>query len=227
MAILHAAQTRVIRKSDTEDCQTWQPPVVEGPIVSDPASAIASDPPTPERLEAVYRHAYDEGFELGRREGKQAGYDEGRVSGRSDYEQSVQLFQQLLENLSRPIDKLDMEMEQSIVELAVMIARHVIRRELKTDPGEIVGVVREALSHLPIASRNPKVHLNPDDIELVRKALALGENEPAWRLDPDPLISRGGCLVETTTSFIDATVEARIAAIVAQAMGGDREGDRS
>ena len=101
-----------------------------------------------------------------------------------------------------------------------------MRRELKTEPGEVVGVVRETLKYLPVASRGIRLRLNPDDSELVRDALSLGHDVLDWQLEADPLIARGGCIVETESSRIDASVEARLAAIVAKMFGGERESDR-
>ena len=90
-----------------------------------------------------------------------------------------------------------------------------------------VQLAREAIGHLPIAARNPRVRLNPEDVELVSNALSLNEGQQAYTIDADPLISRGGCLVETDSSFVDATVEARLAAIINAAIGGEREGDHA
>jgi flagellar assembly protein FliH len=101
-----------------------------------------------------------------------------------------------------------------------------VRRELKTDPGEVVGVVRETMRHLPIAPRAARIRLHPDDVELVQSAFALRDDSKTWRLEPDPLITRGGCVVETDTSRIDATVESRLAAIASRMLGGERESDR-
>jgi flagellar assembly protein FliH len=48
---------------------------------------------------------------------------------------------------------------------------------------------------------------------------------PAWRIVEDPLITRGGCKVDTEVSHIDATVENRLAAVIATLFGGEREHD--
>ena len=111
--------------------------------------------------------------------------------------------------------------------LAVLIARHLVRRELKANPGEIVGVVRETMRHLPIAPRAARIRLHPEDVELVQNAFALRDDTKIWRLEPDPLVTRGGCVVETDSSRIDASVESRLAAIASRMLGGEREGDRA
>jgi flagellar assembly protein FliH len=43
----------------------------------------------------------------------------------------------------------------------------------------------------------------------------------------DPLITRGGCKVDTEVSYIDATVENRLAAVIATLFGGEREQDKN
>jgi len=63
------------------------------------------------------------------------------------------------------------------------MVRQLIRREVKLDPGQIVGVVREALGILPISARNIRVVLHPEDAgemgvadgERVRMGNARGE----------------------------------------------------
>jgi flagellar assembly protein FliH len=41
----------------------------------------------------------------------------------------------------------------------------------------------------------------------------------------DPLQTRGGCRVLTDTSQIDASVEARLNAVIAHVLGGERSSD--
>jgi len=43
----------------------------------------------------------------------------------------------------------------------------------------------------------------------------------------DPALTPGGCNIETEHSRIDATVESRLAAVIAQVMGGERSADKA
>jgi flagellar assembly protein FliH len=70
-----------------------------------------------------------------------------------------------------------------------------------------------------------RVHLNPDDAQLVRNALPQAEQDGGWSISEDPLIGRGGCRLSTETSRIDATLEARLAALAATMLGGARGND--
>ena len=78
---------------------------------------------------------------------------------------------------------------------------------------------------LPVAASNVHMKLHPEDAGLVREALGSSEKEQPWNIVEDPLLSRGGCLVVTETSQIDATVESRLNSAIAAVMGGEREED--
>jgi len=61
--------------------------------------------------------------------------------------------------------------QRQLVWLAGGIARHIVRRELKTQPDEIVAVIRETVALLPMTARDIRVHLNPEDAKLVRSRM--------------------------------------------------------
>lgn len=196
---------------------------------------------TVEQIEAMQKQAYDEAFQQGRQEGfeqgKAEGFAEGKKQGfeegsKQGYEENLHLLHKqtadlarLMESLSEPFKKLDEDVENELVKLAIGIAGQIIRREIKHNPGEIIAVIREAIKVLPLASQNITLNLHPEDAELVRSTLKLDESAPSWHLVENPLISRGGCTVETEVSSIDATVENRLAAVVATILGGERQQD--
>ena len=206
--------------NDTVDVNRFELPLVEGVVVSELDGRGRM--PTARQLETLHQQAYTDGFDAGRT----AGYDAGKKLATTELERQIALLDGIMRDLSTPLAELDDELVRAVGELALLIARHLIRRELKADPGEVVAVVRETIRQLPVASRSTSIHLNPDDIELVQSALALGDDGRTWRLEPDPLIARGGCMVESESSRVDATVESRLAAIASRMFGGEREGDR-
>ncbi|MGE3771429.1 MAG: flagellar assembly protein FliH [Gammaproteobacteria bacterium] len=199
----------------------FTPPIVEGPIAGE-EYAPALKVPTAEELEALQRAAHEEGFREGFADGRRRGY----ASGEAAVKAQLDALKGIVLQLAEPLEKLDEAVVQAVSDLAVLIARHLVRRELKANPGEVVGVVRETMRHLPIAPRAARIRLHPEDAELVQTAFALGDDERSWRLEPDPLITRGGCIVETDASRIDASVESRLAAIASKMLGGERESDR-
>ena len=172
---------------------------------------------TANKLEALQQRAYDEAFARGLEEGNQAGRD--TLSG------YVEQLDALVNYLGEPFRQLDDDVESALVDLAIRVARQIIRRELKVDPSHVVGVVREAIKVLPISSRTVTVHLHPEDAAVVRAAYGESSAELAWNLVEDPVVSRGGLRVTTETLQVDARVEHRLDSILATLVGGEREED--
>jgi len=186
-------------------------------------------------IEAMQKQAYDEAFAQGKTEGFQQGYDQGYLEGaKKGYDENVELLNnkaseltRLMEALNEPFQALDEEVEKELVKLSIAIASQIIRREIKMDAGQVVAAVREAIKVLPLSSQKINLRLHPEDAELVRSALSLDEMSTAWGVIEDPLITRGGCKVDTDVSHVNATVENRLAAVVATVFGSERERDRS
>ena len=110
--------------------------------------------------------------------------------------------------------------------LAMALARQIVRRELKTDPTQIIGIIREAIAALPVATRDVRVHLHPEDAAVVKQHLAPTENERAWTIIEDPVMARGGCQITTNTSRIDARLETRLGSILSELLGTERHAQR-
>ena len=213
---------QVIRAGGAEVTQ-WRPPQVhqhgETPLDDKPGLLTAA------QLAEIHKKAHDEGFEQGRRAGQEYGHREGLEEARSEARTRVERLDQILAVLDRPFEQLDQQVETEVVTLVISMVRQLIRREVKLDPGQVVGVVREALGVLPVSSRNIRVMLHPEDAELVREAYALGEHEQQWQIVEDPVIQRGGCRIHTDSSQIDATLDSRLSSLIAPLLAGERARD--
>ncbi|MDO9142430.1 MAG: flagellar assembly protein FliH [Methylococcales bacterium] len=231
---MSSSRTPRFTAAELESLRLWSLPDVSGvDEFSEPEMAEPEQEPTPiltvDEIEVMQRQAYDEAFAQGKMHGFQQGFDEGSKKG---YEDNLHLLQtqatglaRLLESLAEPFKRLDDEVEKELVKLVIGVATQIIRREIKLDPGQIIAVVRESVNVLPLASQKISLQLHPDDADLVRSALALDEMSPSWDVIEDPLITRGGCKVNTEVSSVDATVEHRLAAVIANLLGGERERD--
>lgn len=205
------------------EIRTWVAPTVEGPISGD--NIIPGRPPTARQIQGLQKDAWDEAYTAGREEGRQKGYEEGRQEAQSKLNAQIATFRKLMSQLAMPLQDLDDELEKNIVALTIQIARQLVRREMKTTPGEIVAVVREALGILPVSALQPRIYLHPEDAEVVRSALSVSDAEQSWTIVEDLSMTRGDCRVETRSSLIDASVDARLSAIAAKILGGERVSD--
>ena len=238
---MHSSKTPGFSPSELASLSVWRMPDVSDKSESESVNLaeVENSAPLPmsvltvDEIEAMQKQAYDEAFAQGKKDGYSEGYNEGVKEGsKQGYEENVQILQDkaaefvsLMESLSQPFKVLDAEVEQELVKLAMAIATQIIRREIKMDPGQIIAAVREAINILPLSSQKISLFLHPEDAGLVRSALPLDELSPAWRIVEDPLITRGGCKVDTEISHIDASVENRLAAVIANLFGGEREND--
>lgn len=241
MAAMNSFKTSDFSPSELESISLWRMPDISRKPEAPEAESVQDSDAVPlsiltvDEIEAMQKQAYDEAFAQGKKDGYDEGFNkgfgEGSEQGHEAAEQALQakaaVFAGLLESLSEPFRELDAEVEKELVKLTIAIATQIIRRELKLEPGQVVAAVREAMNVLPLSAQKISLYLHPEDADLVRSALSLDEMSPAWRIVEDPLITRGGCKVDTEVSHIDATVENHLAAVIATLFGGERAEDKN
>lgn len=171
--------------------------------------------PTADEIEQWRKEAQDEGFQEGLKLAA---------------EQSIPIqkrLQQLIEFFEHPLKSLNEEVELQLSQVVVTLAQQLVRRELKIEPGEIIGLIRDSVELLPGNARGIRIFLHPEDASLVRNALSIeaDNEEQSWKLIEDPMITQGGCKIKSESSSINATLENRLAALAASVLGGKREED--
>ena len=215
--------SKVITAGGAGEIKQWSPPNMRASEVDVDEIDGSGSPLTADQLEQIQKAAYEEGFEQGRKEGFEYGHNEALAKGRVELTATVNRFDQLMALLDRPLQQLDDQVEHELIEMVISMVRQLVRREVRTDPEQIIGVVREALSILPVSSRGIRVILHPEDATLVRRIYELSENELGWKIIEDPVVARGGCRILTESSQVDATLESRLASLIAPLLGDERE----
>jgi flagellar assembly protein FliH len=198
--------------ANTPVAQVWAAPDMAAAAPAKPMATVSG-------LVDLQAEAYKEAFELGLAEGREA----GRTEVRAQVERLAGMFY----DLAKPFEALDAEVERELLTLAMALARQIVRRELKTDPTQIIGIIRDAIAALPVAAREVRVHLHPEDAAVVRQNLAPTESDRAWSIVEDPVMARGGCQVTTAVSRIDARLETRLGAILSELLGTERHASGS
>lgn len=215
------SRTRLLSDEEVSEFQNWNAPDV------DSGGMGLSGLLTAERIEEIQKEAFNEAYEKGLNEGKKNGFEQAYQEAQIRFNEQSSRLDSILTVLSDPVREFDNQLEESILDLSVIIARQIIRRELKTEPGEIIAVVREAMDVLPMNEQMAKIYLHTDDAKLVREVLMLDQNNTRWQLHEDPTLARGDCRVETGDSRIDATVETRLTAVASRLSGGQRTSDET
>lgn len=188
-------------------------------------------PLTADDMEQIRQAAYDEGSVQGKEEGFAKGYSEGREQGQEDgfkqgqaegkkqglADASTELdtlrgqLSTLLDQLQQPLAGLDNQVEQELISLTLAMAKAVINNEVKTNPKVILQALQEAVAALPLQSGNLVIKLNPADLSNVKRHYNDTElTERGWKLRSEPLVEQGGCLVESSSSSVDRSLNQRI-----------------
>lgn len=223
------SDSRKIHRANEVEAEKWQLPnmgtgkagIFRPEVENSPKQSLESNAiPTADEIEQWHQQAQEEGY--------QQGYQQGLQQAEQEKEQSKEQLQQLLDFFEHPLQALNDEVEQQLNQLVVTLAQQLVRREIKAEPGEIIGLIRDSVQLLPASSRRIRISLNPDDAELVRNTLQLDEHEEeqSWKLIEDPMITRGGCEIKSDKSVINATLENRLQALAASILGGDRAEDQ-
>lgn len=178
-------------------------------------------PLTLDELEAIRQEAYNEGFSTGEKDGFHAGQLKARQEADATLAPKLASLEKLMTQLLEPIADQDRNIEHAMVTLVGQLAREVIQRDLLIDSSQIRQVLRDALKLLPMGASNVRIHINPQDFEMVK---ALRErHEETWKIIEDSDLMPGGCRIETEQSRIDASVETRLGQAISQLFEQQRE----
>jgi flagellar assembly protein FliH len=202
--------------------ERWNMPQVEGKVIGRPID---------ERKAAAAAEAI---ARVAREQSEARGYEAGMAKAQADMQGKlaeldarIKRFDGLLQFMAQPLRELDEEVEKSLLQLTLSVGKQLARRELRVDPTQVIAIIRESLQELPTSAREPRVHLHPEDAAIVRECLTEPVSERAWTVVEDPTMSRGGCVIRTENSQIDARLESRISAVIANALGDERAEERS
>ncbi len=206
----------IIPKEQAQSARPWSLPAVSadtpGSPDGPPATARSADPraqgqpPTAAQFEAVYAEAeaqgraeghaqglaagHAEGYARGLEEGRQTGLAQGRAAAQAD----AQALAELLRRVSNAADRLDAELEKAVLALALEVARQVVLHEVRTQPEQLLPLLRQALAAFPAQAGVPWIRLHPDDLALVSE-LAPDLAERGVELIPDTTLQRGDALI--------------------------------
>ncbi|MEQ8803978.1 MAG: FliH/SctL family protein, partial [Haliea sp.] len=166
--ILFREQLPAMVRWQLQDVATATSPKTGGPRQPPSAQKLHSAA----ELEALQKQAWDEAYARG--------LEAGRVAGKADVDRVAARLQQVLGALASPLQDIDEQVEEELLQLALAVARQIIRRELVANPSHVIAAVREALAELPSSSRDIRVQINPDDAQIVREILHRTSGHSTW-----------------------------------------------
>ncbi len=172
------------------------------------AAAAPAPPPGPS-VDELVEQARQSGYPDGYRNGLAALESYKQAQGAQMAAYMNDQIGALANDFHHRLESLEQQLAGRIAGVALELARQVVRTELRQNPELVVTVAEEALGALLASAKQIVLRLNPDDLALSQGRLDELLQARGARVVPDPLLARGGCLVESDIAVVDATVEAR------------------
>lgn len=148
-------------------------------------------------------------YERGRKEGFEAGARAAAEQARRERADHAARLERVLGELRARFGELESAGADRVLDLAVEIARQVVRTHVEVKRDAVLPPLREALALIIDQQAHPRVHLNPRDFELLRAELDSDGMFKGCRFIPDAAVGRGGCRIETHQGEVDAQVATR------------------
>ena len=197
-------QPAAIVESDLVEEAPLEPPPEPVSLSPEPASEIVSDElassmpyPTLDEIEAIQQQAHEEGL--------QAGLLEGRAQAAAELQQ----MQTLLAGLSQTLQDSEAQLAESVLDLAILVARQIICDELSSDPKKLLAPIRDALAVMPTATHPARLSLAPSDFAVLQPPLALELPADIWRIQVDESLASGSCKIETPATHLAFSLASR------------------
>jgi len=153
--------------------------------------------PTAEEIEAIERQAHEEGYRAGLEAGRQQAAEE------------LAALQVLLAGLDEQTRAAESALASDVLDLALVVARQLVRQEITADRKLVLNVIREAIAGLPPVKGPARIQLNPADLDVLEPLLQAEMPEDVWRWVADPALESGACRIETAASSLDLTLTSR------------------
>lgn len=155
--------------------------------------AIAYKKNTEEDCETLKKQAWEEGFEKGLEE----------------------LNKHIL-SVDAQVKKIYDDMQKAVLSIALKAAQKIVKEELKTYPDTIVNIVMHALAPAKY-DKQITIFVNEADLALLQgaesKIRGLLEQVLLLSIKERPDVSKGGCIIETDSGIINASLEQQFDAL--------------
>lgn len=114
------------------------------------------------------------------------------------------------------------EMQRLIIPLALKAAKKIVAQELKLHPDSIVDIVKQTLKPV-LQNHRIKIFVNKEDKNILEShkdsIKSILEQVETFTLEDRPDIEQGGCIIETESGIINATLDNQWKALEAAFQG--------
>lgn len=175
-------------------------------LIEDAEAGIASE------AEAAREQAQS----VGREQGYQEGYEAAQSQVHSEGQELLGIIESIVDQANADRIKSLAMYEEDFLKLGLKIAEKIIKREIDSDPKWMVPIINESLVRLGSVEQI-SISLNPQDLAKLDTNEILNDlASDKIKLEADPVLSPGKCIISTETGAIDASLDTRLAQVRAE-----------
>jgi len=161
------------------------------------------------RSEVSRQEGYAEGFAQGRAQATLEAQRQINEFTQHQGEDAARRFATLIDAAQTQLAQAQQVIARGVLELACELARQVLRHELSVNPNALQPVIREALSVLMGDGKSAVIRLNPIDMEVLQDVLRTEFATLSLILLSDSAVNPGGCLIESSGTVVDGSLQRR------------------
>lgn len=169
-----------------------------------PEPQAVPEPAPPIDLEAIRQEAYNQGM------------SDLAARMQLEFQQTIAAFADACQKIDKQRQTMLRHSRSDLINLIIVLSEKIIGQELATPRNIIAATLRTALEQA-IDSEEYYVTLHPDDLALaeaeVPEMIAAIRGLERIVFKTDPGMTRGGCLLESATCTVDASIETRLASM--------------
>lgn len=161
-------------------------------------------------VQRVEKQSYQRGYDEGRRQG----FEEASSKVASQTQQASEQQKAFLESLHKELASLQTQHLKNREQLSIWlgqvveeVCRQVVRKEVSTQQGQIVEIIRQTLDLIP-ESDEYSIHVCEQDAELLREVKP--DFGIPWQLSVSHELTSGDCRIVASDGEADARLESRL-----------------
>ncbi|MCL5271824.1 MAG: flagellar assembly protein FliH [Gammaproteobacteria bacterium] len=161
-------------------------------------------------------------MEVLKQEAIEKGYAEGLQQAAEEVNKKKIELTQWIEFFQKPIQLLDEQLTQEIIQTLIWLCQHCIGIELTVHPDKFHALFSEIRSELPSLRGNKVLGMNPIDADLVKAELSDKELPGIEQaLLADPSLARGDFYLKGEHSELDGRLQTRLKSLFAKYINKD------
>jgi flagellar assembly protein FliH len=168
-----------------------------------------------------------EGRAAGLAEGRKQGHTEGLATGLAAATAHAERLRALTRSFPDALRRAEGELAETVLSLALDVARQVVHRTLVAQPEWVLPLVRDLLNTEPALRGEPRLLLHPEDVALVKNSLGREIEDAGWQVRADDSLARGGCRVQSANGELDGTLPTRWKRVTSALRDGAADGIES